>query len=237
MYKDKKGALGILCWETGSVPKGLRQLEGLVGNSTNLLSYDFPVIFSHVKGANMQTVLEHPDPRIVDGFVKAANKMIQDGASVISTSCGFNVIFQQQLAAKLSVPVFTSSLLQVPFVCRSLKREQSLAIVTANKMSLTKKHLQAAGITSEMPVRIWGLEKCPQWNLIFTDPERELDLDTIRNEVIGLVKEAIEKCNNIGAFVLECTDLPPFSEDIRRSFKLPVFDFMTMVKYIYDSVS
>ena len=237
MDKSKETSLGILCWETGIAPRGLKQLERLVGNSTNPLSYDFPVIFDHVKGANMQTVLKNPDPHIVDSFVEAANGMIEDGTMVISTSCGFNVIFQKELSSRLDVPVFTSSLLQVPLVCRSLKEGQSLAVITANRTFLTEKHLQAAGITPDMPVHIFGLEECPEWNRIFTDPEKDLDLNIVKSEVIGLAGEAVEKYDDLGAFVLECTDLPPFSKEIRQTFNLPVFDFITMAKYVYEAVS
>ncbi|MEO7401372.1 MAG: aspartate/glutamate racemase family protein, partial [Polaromonas sp.] len=53
--------VGILCWETGQVPMGLRQLETLVGNSTNPASYDYPVRLHPVRGANVHTILENPD--------------------------------------------------------------------------------------------------------------------------------------------------------------------------------
>ena len=36
----------------------------------------------------------------------------------------------------------------------------------------------------------------------------------------------------IGAFVLECTDLPPFSRKISETTGLPVFDFVSMMSHV-----
>jgi hypothetical protein len=48
----------------------------------------------------------------------------------ITTSCGFLVKFQRELAAAVSVPVFTSSLLLVPFVHRLLAPGRRIGILT-----------------------------------------------------------------------------------------------------------
>jgi hypothetical protein len=71
---------------------------------------------------------------------------------------------------------------------------------------------------------------------MFTDPEAEVELAAIEREVIGTALAALAKHPNIRAFLLECTDLPPFSAAIRRQTGLPVFDFITMVNYIHSAV-
>jgi hypothetical protein len=60
---EKTPKILILRWEAGHVPEGLMQLETMPGNSTNPLSYPFPVQMVHVKGANVQTVITHPARR------------------------------------------------------------------------------------------------------------------------------------------------------------------------------
>lgn len=109
-------AIGILCWEEGCAPRGLVQLETLKGNSTNPDSYNFPVRFCRVKGANIHTIVERPDRGVLQEMIREAQIMVSKGARAITTSCGFNAIFQQQMTDSLDVPVFTSSLLQVPLV-------------------------------------------------------------------------------------------------------------------------
>jgi len=229
--------IGILCWEAGQAPRGLVQLETLKGNSTNPDSYDYPVRFHRVVGANIQTILENPDRDVLARMIEDARSMVSQGIKAIVTSCGFNAIFQRELADALDVPVFTSSLLQVPMVLRSLGKGRELAIITAKRAALRKEHFESVGITSEMPVRIFGMEQSPEWNKIFVAPDEDVDLDVIRSEVVGTALDAVKNHPAMGAFVLECTDLPPFAEEIRKETGLPVFDIITLVNYIHESLS
>jgi acetyl-CoA acetyltransferase len=83
---------------------------------------------------------------------------------------------------------------------------------------------------------ICGLEECKAWNRIFLAPDDDVDLEAIEREVLGTALQALERHPNIRAFVLECTDLPPFSGAIRRHTGLPVFDFITMVNYLHSAI-
>lgn len=236
MYKDGKPIIGILCWEEGTSPRGLIQLESFKGNSTNPDSYDFPVIFSHVPGANIHTILEQPNINVMKKMVIYGKKMIEEGVSAIVTSCGFNAIFQKELSERLTVPVATSSLMQIPFVATTLSPSQSVAVITANKGFLTSAHFRNAGVPDSLNVLILGMEECLEWNKIFTSPFENIDLDIVRDEVLSIANDALEKYPSIGAFVLECTDLPPFSKEIRKRTGLPVFDFITMVRYLVGAM-
>jgi len=95
---DGKQRIGILCWEGGQVAKGLLQLETLVGNSTNPASYAFPIVRKQVKGANVRTILENPDREVLKTMIGDAKAMVAaDGVKAITTSCGFNAVFQREL--------------------------------------------------------------------------------------------------------------------------------------------
>lgn len=224
--------IGILCWEAGTNPRGLAQLESLVGNSTNPASYDVPVRFCRVPGANIKTILEQPDRKILARMIEEARRLVDDGARAITTSCGFNAIFQKDLADALEVPVFASSLLQVPLISRMLGSGREIGVITAKKSALREEHLHAVGITPQIPIKIFGMEECPEWNKIFRTPDEDVDLELIREEVVGKAIEAASSNPAMGAFVLECTDLPPFSESIRKATGLPVYDFITLVDYV-----
>ncbi len=228
--------VGILCWETGQVPKGLMQLESLVGNSTNPASYDYPVRLHPVRGANVHTILENPDPGVLRTMITDARAMAAQGIKAITTSCGFNAIFQQQLAEALSVPVFTSSLLQVPFAQRIHGLKSEICILTANARALRPEHLSSVGIERTEGLHIVGLEQCREWNRMFAEPDAEIDLAVIEQEVLGTALRALEQHPGIRAFVLECTDLPPYAAAIRRHSGLPVFDFISMVNYLHSSL-
>ena len=102
--------IAILRWESGHVPQGLMQLEQLPGNSTNLASYPFPVKLVEVKGANTDTVILHPSQKLLEDMIQLAKELEKEGVRAITTSCGFNAIFQEALANAVDIPVFTSSL-------------------------------------------------------------------------------------------------------------------------------
>ena len=224
--------IGILCWETGQVPKGLLQLETLVGNSTNPASYAYPVRLKPVRGANAKTILEQPDAAVLQTMIAGAQAMAADGIQAITTSCGFNAIFQRELAAAVSVPVFTSSLLQVPWVHRMLGFRGDIAILTASAAALRPDHLRAVGIDDDEGLRIFGLDACEEWQRIFSSPGEAVALDKIEQEVLATAAAAMTAHSGIRAFVLECTDLPPFSKAIRQHTRLPVFDFITLTNFV-----
>jgi len=228
--------IAILCWEKGKVPVGLQQLERLVGNSTNAASYKYAVRLHRVQGANVHTILEHPSQTVLRTMIADAKTMTSEGIRAITTSCGFNAIFQRDLAEAAGVPVITSSLLQVPFARQVCGSVGDICIITANAGALSQKHLESVGIASMDGLHIIGLEQCSEWNRMFTEPDAEINLDLIEQEVLGTVRKVIVEHPGICAFVLECTDLPPYSAAIRQLTGLPVFDFITMVNYLHSTI-
>ncbi len=236
-HPSSQPRIAVLCWEEGHVPRGLVQLESLRGNSTNAASYAYAVRFSRIKGANIETILEHPDRTVLRQMIDEAHRLVADeGIRAVTTSCGFNAVFQRELAENLDVPVFTSSLLQVPPVSAMLGKRQTIAVITAKKAALTGEHLRAVAIDATLPLEILGMETCPEWNKIFVAPDEDVDLGIIAEEVVGKARKARERNPAIGAFVLECTDLPPFSRAIGEATGLPVFDFITLVDWVHSAL-
>ena len=129
--------IAILRWESGHVPQGLMQLEQLPGNSTNPASYPFPVKLVEVKGANTDTVILHPSQKLLEDMIQLAKELEKEGVRAITTSCGFNAIFQEALANAVDIPVFTSSLLQVPFAQALVGRDRAVGVITASASSLS----------------------------------------------------------------------------------------------------
>ena len=227
--------IGILCWEEGCIPRGLVQLEKLPGNSTNPETFEFPVKYCRIKGANIHTILENPCQNILQSMIDETRKMEEQGIRAITTSCGFNAVFQRELADSVSVPVFTSSLMQIPLVQNMLGKQQTVGVITAKKSALTEKHLQSVGIKNQISIHIEGLEACTEWNKIFSSPNEDIDIPTVENDVVHIACSMM-KMADIGAFILECTDLPPFANAIRKATGRPVFDFVTLTNYTYQAI-
>jgi hypothetical protein len=222
---------GILKWEAGHGVT-LTQLEQMPGNVMHPDTFHFPVRFQEVEGACYGTLIEHFDPALVPRSIRAARELAAAGAKFISASCGFNILMQSELADAVDLPVCTSSLLQVPVVLRMLGRGAAVGVLTADRRHLTDAHLRQAGIVPEMPVFIAGIEDVGEFQKVRQDPDAVLDEARFRLEVVEAARGLVERHPSIRAIVLECTDLPPCSEAIRRGLGLPVFDYVTMLHWV-----
>ena len=229
---NEKPKIGILRWEEGYVPEGLLQLEKLKGNSTNPKSYPFEMNMRHVPGANTDSIILHPNEEVLNHMIDISKDMVQDGVCAIATSCGFNAIFQEKLKETLDVPILSSALLQIPLIRNIIGKEKSIGVITANSRALTEEHFRQCGVEDYKKIYVMGMENSTEWNTIFEDPDNSFDMNLVTEEVISTAVKGVNDCKNMGAIVLECTDLPPFAEAIREKTGLPVFDFISMMTWI-----
>ena len=65
--------------------------------------------------------------------------------------------------------------------------------------------------------------------------KHEFSNSKVRDEVVSAAEWLVEN-NNIGAIVLECSDLPPYAADIQRAVNLPVFDYISLHNWIHHAV-
>ena len=223
---------GISPHSRGVVPEGLLQLERMAGNSTNRDSYPFPVRLEEVKGACSETVIIHPSREVLARMIEIVKDMEKEGILAVTTSCGFNAVFQKELAEAVDIPVFTSAILQVPFVQTIIGKNHSVGIITANKGSLTREHMRACNIVDESNIYVVGLEDCKEWRKIFDEPDNPFDMEAVSAEILGAVAKGIEEHPDTAFIVLECTDLPPYAKQIRERFHVPVLDVNTMIGYM-----
>ncbi|HEY8532590.1 MAG TPA: aspartate/glutamate racemase family protein [Micromonospora sp.] len=220
--------IGILCaeWHIPFIP----------GDLNNAYTFDFPVRYLSVKGAAGANVLSGDDSHFVDLFVKAAQQLEQEGVRAITGNCGFMASYQQAVADSVRVPVFMSSLLQVPMLVRMLSADHKLAVLVANGPSITDELLAAVGITEVDRVVFQGLDHQPHWNDVILKETGVLDSDRIRAEVVETALDLLKREPSIGAFMLECSDLPPYSAAIHEATGLPVFDWAGFIRYVHDAV-
>jgi Asp/Glu/hydantoin racemase len=203
------------------------RIPGDVGNAS---TWPFPVQFRVVDGATPDRVVRHLSHDDLGPFLDAARDLVATGAELISTGCGFLVLFQGDLQRELGVPVVTSSLLQVPWVAALLPPGQAVGILTIERSSLMPAHLAAAGITQDLPVVISGLDGSQFAREILGD-EETLDVATARAEHVAAATAMVREHPSIGAFVLECTNMPPYAADIAAATGRPVYDLTTMVTW------
>jgi hypothetical protein len=223
------GAIGVLCLETA--------FTKIPGHIRNPATFDFPVVYRVVTGATPERVVSQADPALLMPFITAARELQADGVAAITSGCGFLVLFQRQLAAAVDIPVFASSLIQLPMVHRMLRPDQKVGLLVAKEEALTSAHLAAIG-GEAVPVCVAGMAGQPEFREVMLEGRRtELDVDRLRQEVLGQAGQLAAGQQELGAVVIECTDLVPFACDIQRVLNVPVFDVVTLTEMVHQSVT
>jgi len=173
----------------------------------------------------------------LDLFIAAAREFEAEGVRAITGSCGFLALFQRELANAVNIPVFMSSLLQVPLVYRMLEAEQKVGVMTAHKESLTPAHLQAVG-ADHTPMCIVGMDAHPEFVEVIVEGRRnELDLHKLEQEVVAVSADLVRDNPDVGAIVLECTDMAPYAHRIQEVTGLSVFDLSTLTNMVGETVT
>lgn len=212
--------VGILMLKT-TFPR----IAGDVGNAE---TWPFPVQYKVVEGTSAESIVRRLDPqRFLQPFVDGARELEAMGVGCITTGCGFLILLQGQLQAAVGVPVLTSSLLQVPWVAAWLPPQKKIGILTFEADSLTAAHLAAASIDPAR-VRVRGLQGTAFHKTILEDLDT-LDVEQARDDHVDVAVQLVEDHPDVGALVLECTNMPPYASAIREATGLPVFDLTTMV--------
>ena len=208
------------------------RVPGDVGNAT---SFPFPVVYRTVKEATAETVVNQQDPALIEPFCQAARELEAEGGKCIVTSCGFMAIFHRELAAAVNIPVISSSLLQARLVSSMLAPSKKVGIITAKAMSLGEKHFEGVGISDVNKV-VYGIENT-EFGKTFFDDTNFIDLDLAEEEMIKVAKRMVEENPDVGAIVLECTNMPPFTMAVQKATGLPVFDIIGLIKYVHDALA
>jgi Asp/Glu/hydantoin racemase len=221
--------VGILMLDT-KFPR----IAGDMGNAT---TFPFPVRYHRVTGASPQRVVRGGAEGLRPAFVEGALALEREGVGAITTNCGFLVKFQRELAAAVKVPVFTSSLLLVPMVHRMLPPGRRVGVLTVNAETLTPEHLEGAGIGPEIPLAVAGLEGEKEFTRVLLGDELELDVDLAREEHERVARRLVNEHPDVGALVLECTNMPPYAADVQRATGLPVFDVLSLVHLVHDALA
>ena len=225
----EEGFLGVLMLDTA-----FPRIPGDVGNAA---SYPFPVRFHVVPGADVPRIVrgEPPSDDLVQAFAAGARALERDGARGIVTSCGFLGHVQERLAAAVGVPVMASALSLGPLV-RAMTGGRTLGILTADSRSLSPALLRACGLEPSH-VRIAGLEGEAAWRRLILAPKDAQPATLDPEEIGGLVERAAKRLvanGDLGAILLECTNLPPYAARIEGATGLPIFHILHAAALVYS---
>jgi aspartate/glutamate racemase len=199
----------------------------------NKHTFSFSVVYKKVEGASISKVVKERDTGLIEPFVQAAKELEEEGIRAITTSCGFLALFQKEIQQQLTVPFYSSSLLQIPMA--SITAGEPIGIVTASESSLTTAHLSGVN-AHHQHVIIKGMDNMPKFSGAIVQEKIELNEAAVKEEMKQITSELISSHPGLKAIILECTNMPPYRDAIREVTNLPIFDITTLVNYVYLTV-
>jgi len=217
---------------------------GFPGDVRNASAFPYPVQYEIADRVDNHTLVWEEDKSPCREPILRAAKNLEDmGCRAIAAECGYFAYFQQDVAGHVEVPVFMSSLLQVPFIQQVIGPEKKVGIICAQRRFLTDKHLTRVGINPDSNIVIAGAQDeydCPEFDNLWDHEKRpeipEIYFDKAEKDMIEISKDFTEKNPDIGAIMLECTGMQPFARAIQREIDLPVFSWGTLLDYAYSVV-
>ncbi|MGB5560049.1 MAG: aspartate/glutamate racemase family protein [Paracoccaceae bacterium] len=210
------------------------QFPRIAGDMGNATTWPFPVLYRVVRDATPDRVVRKGAQGLLDDFVAAARDLVRDGADGITTNCGFLSLFQEELAQAVQVPVATSSLMQVAQVNRLLPKGKRAGILTISSSTLTHAHLEKAGVPEGTP--IGSTEGGREFTRAILGNEFELDVDAARQDNIEAAIALCDAHREMGAIVLECTNMVPYAADIRAATGLPVYSIYSFITWFQSGL-
>lgn len=219
-------AVGILMLEA--------QFPRIPGDMGNALTWPFPVHYRVVRNASPDRVVRQRADGLLEAFIDAGRDLVRHGADGVTTNCGFLSIYQPELSAALGVPVAASSLMQVPMVQATLPPGKRVGILTISAATLTAEHLTKIGVDARTPVG--GLADGGEFVTKILGNASDLDVDLARAENVAGAMALVATFPDLGAIVLECTNMIPYAADIRRATGLPTFSIYSFVTWFQSSL-
>lgn len=217
---------------------------GFPGDVRNSSAFPFPIQYEVVEGVDIQRLVYAQDKSpCLEPIERAAAKLEGLGCRAIAAECGYFSYFQREIADFVDVPVFMSSLLQVPLAQQLIGPEDVVGILVANKSVILDTHLEAVGIRLESNYVLAGAMdegRCQEFDHIWTEGLRTdppaIDYEKAEEEFLNVAVDFYRSHPNMAAMVLECTGFPPFARALQRQIDIPIFSWGTMLDYAFSVV-
>jgi len=219
--------LGILTLDTA-----FPRIRGDVGCPE---TFDFPVKYATVAGADPTEVVDRASDAALPQFVEAAQRLVDEGCVGVATTCGFLVRWQRPLADQLRVPVLTSSLLLVPLLASLLPSRRKVGVVTYSGAALTPAVLEAAAAAPDTPIE--GVDPAGYFSATIRRGAARLDRARMAADVVDASQRLVARHPDVGAIVLECANMPPYRDAVVAATGLPVFDAAQIAAWFYRGIA
>ena len=235
-------------YQVGGYAIGILAVDGLwnplvPGAVHNASTWNFPVLYKVIKEtANWQVLNTTAEGnqfsnRVRNDLMEGAKELEYMGARAISGSCGFLANFQKDVASAVDVPVYLSALSQVTWIRQGLKPGQKIGVMTAASNFLVPDVLKQVGVDDMSDLLIIGTEDCGEFrNIRGTTQTGHFNPAKVEKDIAALAKQWVKDNPSIAVILLECSSLPPYAWAIQNVTDRPVFDYYTLIQWMYMAV-
>lgn len=204
------------------------------GNIQNATTLRFPVAYECAQGVDIAELLSG-HPKVETALIAAAKRLEQRGARAIVGACGSFANFQSALTAAVSIPVFSSVLTQIPWLLQGLPKAQRLAVIFADQHSFTARVRKECGILDDKRLVIVDCMSISAFRALVEEPYQIRDGE-LRQAVTDLARQLLTVHPDIGMFMLQCSELPPYAAAIQAATGRPVVDVVTLANWTFSTV-
>jgi hypothetical protein len=220
-------------------PIGIIVLEERIpcppGTPGNPTTFPYPVCYEVARDVSTAGLRQAP-PAGFESFLAAGQALVERGAWAVAGNCGLMIVHQEALARALPVPVFLSSLLQVPLIARMQRADAAIGVVVSGAQSLNAEHLRLALAGSEARIVLASMEGRPHFNAAVRDESGALDFDGVTAEAVAVARDLVRSHPEVRSLLLECVDLPPYAHAMQEAVGLPVFDITTLIDHFHSAL-
>ena len=221
-------------------PLGVLMLEENIpcppGTPGNPTTFSCPVYYEIVRGVGIASLKRADGGGSRAAFLEAAHRLVERDVCAITGNCGLMIVHQDEIARDVRVPVFMSSLLQLPWIQRTLAPGAAIGVVASTASSLSAAHLELAARGVELNLALTSMEGRPHFRSAIVEECGVLDADAVCLEVLEVARDLVGERADVRAILFECTDLPPYAAQVQEETGLPVFDITTLAEYVMSGL-
>ena len=124
--------------------------------------------------------------------------------------------------------------MQIPFIERVLQPGKRVGVLTVSAANLTEEHFVAAGADPATPVV--GTDGGSEFTRVMINDEERLDVAAAERDIFAAGDALVANHRDIGAVLLECTNMVPYARALSQRLRLPVFSIYTFVTWFQSGL-
>ena len=103
-----------------------------------------------------------------------------------------------------------------------------------SRENLTPDHLSAAGVPPDTPIA--GTETGREFFQFIMENRLNMNAAACRLDLLDAGRQLVDDHPDVGAVVLECTNMGPYASELRRELGIPVFSGISFINWFQSGL-